>query len=375
MARIAWRMLLHRPLRLWVTWGGLGGLFFLATTQLGLLVGWCNTVSAIIRHTDADLWVMAERTRAFDYGTAIPRRRVFQVRSVEGVAWAEGMFVGWSVWQRPDGSCVQVSVVGLDGGCEGGPWLMEAGDRADCVRLPDGVICDRMFADRLGVRRVGDEAEMLGHRAVVRGISKEVRTFTALPFVFASLGAARRFDQRYRDDDITYVLVRCRPSCSPEAVRQRLGAEVPHVEVLTRREFAVRTMRYWMLETGAGLTVVLAACLGLAVSVVVTSQTLFAVTQEYLPNYATLAAVGFGRAQLLACVLLQGLALAAGEVLLGSAGFAAAARLSARTNLPFETTPWVYAGLVLVAMGSCLVGGFLSVRTVLRVDPATVYRG
>jgi putative ABC transport system permease protein len=134
-------------------------------------------------------------------------------------------------------------------------------------------------------------------------------------------------------------------------------------------------MRYWMLETGAGLTVILAAVLGLTVSVVVTSQTLFAVTQEYLGNYATLAAVGFGRGQLLACVMIQGLVLAGGEVLLGSAAFAVAARFSARTNLPLETTPEVYAGLVAVSVGSCFIGALLSVRTVLRVDPATVFRG
>jgi putative ABC transport system permease protein len=129
-----------------------------------------------------------------------------------------------------------------------------------------------------------------------------------------------------------------------------------------------------MLETGAGLTVILVACLGLAVSAVVTSQTLYAVTQEYLSNYATLAAVGFGRMQLLACVLIQGLVLAGGEVLLGSLGFAVAARFSARTNLPLETIPGVYAGLVVVAVVSCLVGGLVAVRTVLRVDPATVFR-
>jgi putative ABC transport system permease protein len=367
-------MLAHKPLRLLVTWGGLGVLFFLAAVQLGLLVGWCNTTSAIVRHAGADVWVMAEQTAAFDYGTAIPRQRIYQARSVEGVARAEGLVVAWNIWQRPDGRRVNVELVGLDSGCDGGPWAMKEGS-AEEVQLPDGVIVDELFLDHLGVRRVGDEAELLGRRAVVRGISREVRTFTASPFIFTSLEAARKYDQRYRPDEITYVLVRCAPGHSPEEVRDRLRAELPHVEVLTRGEFAARTMRYWMLETGAGLTVILAASLGLAVSVVVTSQTLFAVTQEHLGNYATLAAVGFGRAQLLACVLIQGLVLAAGEVLLGSAGFAAAARFSAPTNLPLETTPGVYAALVALSVGSCLVGAFLSVRAVLRVDPATVFRG
>jgi putative ABC transport system permease protein len=374
MGRIAWKMLCHKPLRLLLTWSGLGILFLLAAVQLGLLVGWCSTVSAIVRHADADVWVMAEQTPAFDYGTAIPRQRIYQARSLEGVAWAEGLFMGWNYWQRADGRRVNVEVVGLDSDCVGGPWAMREGT-IDRVLLPDGVIVDELFLDQLGVRQVGDEAEMLGRRAVVRGISREMRTFTALPFVFTSLEAARKYDKRYASDEVTYVLVRCAPGYSPEEVRDRLRAELPHVEVLTAREFAIRTMRYWMLETGAGLTVILTACLGLAVSVVVTSQTLFAVTQEYLVNYATLAAVGFGRTQLLACVLIQGLVLAAGEVLLGSAGFAAAARLSIHTNLSLETMPAVYGGLVALAVASCLLGGLLSMRTVLRLDPATVFRG
>lgn len=374
MVRVAWRMLAHRPIRLLITWGGLGVLFFLAAAQLGLLVGWCDTTSAIVRHADANLWVMAEQTPAFDYGTALPSQKVYQARCVEGVAWAESLFVGWSVWQRSDGRRVNVTLVGLDEECVGGPWIFQEGS-TEGVHQPNGVVLDELFKEQLGVRRIGDEAEMLGRRAVVRGISAEVRTFTALPFIFTSIEAARKYDKRYGPDEITYVLVRCAPGHSPNTVRERLRAELLRVEVLTSREFAVRTMRYWMLETGAGLTVILAACLGLAVSVVVTSQTLFAVTQEYLGNYATLAAVGFGRAQLLACVLMQGLVLAAGEVLLGSVGFAVAARFSTRTNLPLETTPEVYAGLVVVAVGSCLVGGLLSVQTILRVDPATVFRG
>lgn len=374
MLRIAWRMLAHKPVRLLVTWGGLGVLFFLAAVQLGLLVGWCNTTSAIITHAQADVWVMAEKAPAFDYGTAIPRQRVFQARSVQGVAWAEGLLTAWNYWQRPDGRRVNVELIGLDSSGVGGPWVMREGTVDDAF-LPDGVIVDELFLQQLGVERVGDEAEMLGHRAVVRGISREMRTFTTSPIIFTSIEAARKYDKRYASDEITYVLVRCAPGESVEVVRDRLRSQLPHVEVLTSREFALRTMGHWMLETGAGVTVVLTAALGLAVSVVVTSQTLFAVTQEYLANYATLAAVGFGRAQLLACVLIQGLILGGGEIALGSAGFALASRLSAPTNLPLQTTPAIYAGLVALCLAGCLLGAFLSVRTVLRLDPETVFRG
>ena len=52
------------------------------------------------------------------------------------------------------------------------------------------------------------------------------------------------------------------------------------------------------------------------------------------PQGATLSAVGFGRTQLLSCVIMQGLVLASGGVFIGSALFAVAAHFSKRTPLP-----------------------------------------
>ncbi len=121
-------MLLHNRPRLAFTIAGIAVAFFLAAAQFGLLVGWINTLTALIRHARADLWVMAEQTPAFDYGTAIPRQRVNQARSVPGVAWAEGLFMGWNIWQRPDGRRINVELVGLDVSHRGGPWEMHAGE-------------------------------------------------------------------------------------------------------------------------------------------------------------------------------------------------------------------------------------------------------
>ena len=264
MTGIAWRILTCKPARTVVTIIGLGFLFFLSVAQVGMLVGWCNTTSAIIRHAKADVWVMAERTPAFDYGTAIPRQRVYQSRTVEGVDWAQGLVMVWNTWQRPDGRRVNIELVGLDDDCVGGPWELQAG-RVEDVHLPDGVIVDELFVSVLGVERVGDEAEMYGRRAIVRGISRDVRTFTASPFVFTSLDSAIRYDRRYSSAEVTYVLVRCSAGHSPEAVRDRLRETLANVEVLTSHEFAVKTISYWMLETGIGITVVLTALLGFAV--------------------------------------------------------------------------------------------------------------
>jgi putative ABC transport system permease protein len=374
MSRIALRMLLHRPTRLAATALGLGVLFLLSAAQVGLMVGWCNTISAIPRESGTDVWVMARQTPSFDYGTAIPRHRISQVRNVGGVSWAEGMYAGWSMWQRPDGRRVSVQLVGLDRSSVGGPWVLRDG-AADVVHQPNGVVVDELFCDALGVRHVGDQGVMYGERATVRGVSRGVRTFTASPFVFCALKSAPRYDKGFRPDETTYVLVRAAPGVAPDDLARRIEAEVPAVEALSTRAFIRRSILYWMLETGMGITVVLTALLGVLVGVVVTSQTLFTTTQEFLPNYATLLAVGFGRTQLLLCVLAQAVTLSAAGVAIGSLGFLAAARASAGTPVPLEMTPAVYAGLIGVSAAGSLVGALASLRAVFRIDPAAVFRG
>ena len=79
---LAIRMLLGSRVRLAPTVAGIASTFFLSLCQAGLLVGWADTTAAIVRHSGAGLWVMSLQTPAFDYGTAIPRVRVSQVRSV-----------------------------------------------------------------------------------------------------------------------------------------------------------------------------------------------------------------------------------------------------------------------------------------------------
>jgi putative ABC transport system permease protein len=373
MVTIAVRMLLHNKSRYLLTNAGIGVAFFLSAAQFGLMVGACHTCSAIVRHAGADVWVMAPQTPAFDYGTAIPRHRMRQVRNVRGVAWAEGMFMCWNTWQRPDGRRVNVELIGLDYGLAGRPWAMRAGS-AEAVHRPDTVIVDELYLPTLGVEKIGDEVEMIHHRAVVGGICEQVRTLTASPFVFTSIKSAVRYDQRYRPDEITYVLARCAPGFTPEQVRDAIAREVPHVEVLTTRQFAVRTMKYWMLETGLGISIVVTAVLGLVVGAVIISQTLFAITQDHRGNYATLLALGFGRGQLGRIVLVQSLVLGAGGTWLGAAGYFLASGLSAPTPTPLQTTPLIFAGLVGLSLMSCVLASFVSVRSVFRVDPVTVFR-
>ena len=73
--------------------------FVLALAQVGMMLGWIETSTLGIARAGADIWVVGEKSPAFDYGSPIPRQRLYQARSVEGVAWAEPLFMAWTVWK------------------------------------------------------------------------------------------------------------------------------------------------------------------------------------------------------------------------------------------------------------------------------------
>jgi putative ABC transport system permease protein len=317
--------------------------------------------------------VTARHTLAFDFAGPIPERRVYQVRSVPGVAWAEGMIMSWTFWQRRDGSRLDVEMVGLDSSCVGAPWALREGNPEN-VHQPTSVIVDELYLDNLGVSGMGDDAEILGNRAIVRGISQGVRTFTAAPFVFTSIKSARKYIRSEATDDVTYVLARCAPGFAPEQVRDAVLASVPEVDCLTAYEFASRTMQYWMLKTGAGITVVATAFLAFVVSAVVISQTLFTIVQEQRENYAALLAIGFSRVQLSSIVVLQSLVLGVAGMAVGSGAYAYAAHVASHTPLPMELTPVIFAAMVATSVVFCLMASFVAVRAIFRVDPGEVFR-
>jgi putative ABC transport system permease protein len=370
---IALKMLWEKKTRAVVTGCAITVLFFLSMAQVGLLVGWCNTVSAVILHADADVWIVAEKTTAFDYGSAIPENRIYQARTLPEVGWAAGMFVGWNRWQCPDGSQLNVQMIGLDEELVGGPWHMQSGE-VSSLRSPEKVIVDELFLSKLGIDGIGAEAEFFGARANVAAVSRGVRTFTASPVVFTTIERARHYDRRYRDDEVTYVLLRAAEGYSAEEVRDAVLREIPYVDCLTTDAFARRTIKYWMLETGVGITVAATAVLAFLVSTVVISQTLYAITQDHRTNYATLLAIGFSRLQLSAVVLVQAVVFGLFGIVAGSAAFFFVSQTAARTPVPLDTTPLIFATTVGLALGVCVLASFLAVKSVWSTDPEQVFR-
>ncbi len=345
----------------------------LVAVQAGLVLGLISMTSLPVDRAAADVWVGYPGVRSVDLGRPIPERWVVKLEAQPEVDRAETAVVGFSLWTRA-GTGVTVSEVCTVVGTRLTPDGLAVPEavRSDpdlLARLGvfGAVAVDESELGRLGVRGVGEYADVVGVRVQVVGL---VRGYKSLggPYVFCSPETARAA-LSYPPGQVTYFVGRTRSPEDAAAVARRVSG-YPQLTALTAPDFSTRSRMHWLLTTKAGIAVGFTALLGLLVGAVITSQTLYAATAASRREFATLRAMGIPRWRLKASVLLQsfwvglfGLAVATPVTLLL---VEAAAALGTDVRLH----PLVVAGAAGVTMVMAVGSGLAALRSVRGVDPA-----
>ena len=190
---IAFKNMMHDPARFLVTAVGIALSLLLVTVQLGLLAGFDRTISAMLDHAKADLWIVPTGTATFDDPAVMASSARYSALAVPGVRSVTPISVGFAEWRKPDGGSTSIIVVGADpkyGPIT--PWNIAAGKPED-LRAPDAVAIDASYVQQLGVHQPGDLARIEGRRARVAIITNGIRSFTTSPYVFTSLSQARAY--------------------------------------------------------------------------------------------------------------------------------------------------------------------------------------
>ncbi|MGE0101634.1 MAG: ABC transporter permease [Blastocatellales bacterium] len=374
MASLAMRNLFHDRVRLGVTLVGIIFSVVLTSVQLGLFFGFVRATSDLIDNSAADLWIVSRGVTHMETGVPFSERKYYQVLGVPGVEAVEKHVVGFSQWKKPDGAEEGILLIGfnLDEPI-GGPWNLVAGGLED-LRAPDGVIIDELYREKLGVSELGQVFEIRGRKARVVGFTRGIRTFTTSPTVFTSFKNALSYNN-LREDQTMYLLVRGARGTDPAGLRREIAARVEDVDVYTRAEFSRKQAYYWMFGTGAGVTVLIAAGLGLLVGVVVVAQTIYASTMDHIREYGTLKAMGASNGYIYRVIIKQ-------AALSGAMGYAfgmAVSLLVSQASLEGTTAivlPWpVVAALLVMTLLMCIGASVVSINKVTRIDPAMVFRG
>lgn len=371
---LAWKNLFHDRVRLVVTLVGIVFALVLILVQFGLFLGFMDTSANIVEHSGADLWISAPGIPHVNGGTAMTENYRWKALAVPGVERVDRYGLFFVPWKLPSGAVesVQASGFELDSGM-GGPWNVTQGS-VDALRGEDTVMIDELYAAKLGVTHLGQTVEISGRRARVVGYTHGIRSFTTAPYVFTSFKNAQNY-LALNEKDTIFFLVRIAPGADIHAVKAGLRQALPSLDIHTNTEMHHKTQFYWVFGTGAGVTTLMGAVLGLIVGIVVVAQTIYSATVDHIREFGTLKAMGATNGRIYSVILTQ-------AVLSAAMGYAVAigigyfvSRASDTGNAPIALPPEMALGTLLLAVLMCMGASVISIRKATRIDPAMVFRG
>jgi len=322
---------------------------------------------------EADIWIMHPNTKFFDERKAIQNTSLQIVRGVEGVEWAERLFVGSGAVRMPDGGFAGVLIVGAERGAGIGlPTRFEAGN-PELILQPDAIYWDNVNMPQYKGVKVDDVLEINDRRARVVALATAPRPFISTPVVFTTYERALEFSPGERKQ-LTYVLVRAKKGIDPTALARRITAETG-LGAKTGSEFFWSTITYYLRNTGIGINFGITVFLGTLVGIAVAGQTFFTFIVENTKYFAAMKAMGLSNWRLMMMVLTQALTVG----LLGwgiGVGIAAIFGWNAgdRSTIAFMFTPQLFAASLALSLGTVLLAGAISAHRVLKIEPAIVFR-
>src|ERR1035437_2948836 len=369
---LAFRNLFHDRLRFIATAIGIVFSIVLVTVQMGLYLGFGRTVTTMIDHAAADLWIVPRGTKCFEDPSLLDAHERYRALAINGVAEAIPVVIGFSGLVNAGGATTPVFVIGSDlrsGGLQ--PWnLVER--RIEALSTPRAVAVDQSYFDRLGISGMGATAEIRQQLVRVAAVTSGIRSFTTTPFVFMDVNRARAHTG-VASSKATYFLIRLSPDTDLDHVRSQLMSNIPDVEVLTTAEFRERSRTFWVFGTGAGAALFAGALLGVIVGTVIVAQTLYSSTKEHINEFATLRAIGSSREYIYKVIVCQAIFSAIIGFFFAALIGAVIVELTAATALPIIMTPGLIVGLFLLTVVMCVASAIPAIVQVIRIDPATVF--
>jgi putative ABC transport system permease protein len=365
----------------------------LIALQCGLLLGLFSITSLPIDNTSADVWVGHPDVPSVDLGRPIPSAWQSYLTMPE-VERCEVYLQGFAYWDKPTGGVELCMVIGSRMGPDAlGAVQMLTPEMRQQLTEPGSIIIDDSEFERLGLRKIGDYAEISGRKVRVVNTTRGVKSLAG-PYVFCNIETARPL-LRLNEDQTMFILARCRSKADADTVVKRIGEHrssqptspnfasskeavdtplPPKMMAFSSEQFSFRSRYHWLTKTKAGIALGCAAALGLLVGAVVTSQTLYAATAASLKEFAVLRAMGIPRWRMAMTVLAQAFWVGVAGVALALPTVFTLAHfgneLGAKVLLPWE----LLALSVSVTMVMALLSGLAALRSLRLIEPVALLR-
>lgn len=357
---------------------GIGFSTLLITQQMTIFVNLVERgASGVYNAPEAEVWVMDPVSRTTDVSYAMPATALDRVRSVKGVEWAVPHLRAQANVRTSDGDLEGVGIVGVDDATLIGlPQRMAVGDKS-VLFAPDSVVIDDVGTTRLfpdADSALGSRLELNDQRAVIRGISDAIPSFTSTVVLYTRYSSALNFVPGTRNR-LSFVLVGVSEGETPEGVAARIEAETG-LKAETRAEFARAGVDFIIENTGIPTNFGITVFLGFVVGIAIVGLTFSLFLRDNIKQFGALKAIGVTNAKIVQMVGAQAGMVGLIGYALGVIGTVAFIKgFGANPFFKGFYIPWQIPLISLVAVIVILaITGLIAIRSVLNTEPASVFR-
>ena len=350
----------------------------LITQQMTIFVNLVERgASGVYNAPEAEVWVMDPVSRTTDVNYAMPSTALDEVRSVPGVEWAVPHLRAVASVRTASGDLEGVAIIGVDDATLIGlPENLIAGEKSVLSR-PDTVVIDdggvvNLFEN--GEDPIGERLELNDQRAVIRGVTDSIPSFTSQVVLYTKYSQALTYVPGTRNR-LTFVLAGVSDGLTAQQVADRIE-EQTGLKAETREDFAQAGVDFIIQNTGIPTNFGITVVLGFVVGVAIVGLTFSLFIRDNIKQFGALKAIGVTNGKIVRMVAAQaGLVGFIGYSLgiIGTAVF-----LWSFSGNPFFKgfyIPWQIPLISLTAVIIILfITGWLALRSVLNTEPASVFR-
>jgi putative ABC transport system permease protein len=380
------KILIHTPGRLAVCLAGILLAVVLMFSQTGFRHAMFDSQAEIIHQFDGDLFIINKAKHIMYDPNTFAIRRIYQAKAIPGVRAVFPLYIesAASIWRNPADRtlrAIRVLAFSMNHPDDIIFKLPDVAAHAVALRAPGTALFDEKSRNYYGNPRAGTRTELARQEVTVVGTFRlGTDFFTDGNVIMSDRNFEKFFPDRFSHksvlDKVAIGVIKLEPGSDVREVQKALRVALAEdVKILTQDELEAQETQYWQENTAIGYIFFLGMVVAVTVGIIICYQILYTNVSNYLPQFATLKAIGYSEFYLVGVVLEQALFLS----VLGFLPALLAAQVlfwyvSRETGLLMFFT-WDRIVLVLVVtVVMCLISGSIALRRILTADPAEVFK-
>jgi putative ABC transport system permease protein len=348
---------------------------FLIGQQTGIFLFLTGAMKALVTNSDADLWVVDNKTINVNALGKLDQRKLYELKSIEGVDRVYPVVVAGGTARFDDGTTAGVQVIGSEApytkiGLR--PAKIIGGNISNI--LEEGAV-SADFYDRktLGGAVQGTNFEINGKRAFIAIQTQGVRGFGGI-FMFTTIEKARYFGS-LPNNTISALLVDVKPGADPAIVKQKINKSIFGVRAWGSEEFAQSTVNFLLGNSGIGFSVGSLIVFALIAGFFIIGLTMYSAALDRIKDYGTLKGIGATNGYITRLILLQAFLFALVGFVIGYGLMEMFRSAIANAGTTFEYSPTIIAVFFLITLVISIGGAAFAIRRIVSLEPASVFRG